>query len=231
MGTRTRYIGLNIETTLTFEIGVHIRLFIFRKSAALYDTIRVYTFIIFVANPPYSIRFLFGLCLLAAQYFKSSRVKSEVYSPFIAQSHAWRRTLLEFQETVICQPTCHLGRDRFASSGRAFGSAGSRIISFETIDQTETRRRWLTTFTFLRLQLKSYNGQHAYKVTNKFKLLRKLPRCDVWIWRPPITKIVRPIISEKSVMGRHCKSTDTFTLLALSCSVEYFLLKYGIVQT
>ena len=41
--------------TLTFQIGVHIRLFIFRKSAALYDTIRVYTFIRFVANPPYTI--------------------------------------------------------------------------------------------------------------------------------------------------------------------------------
>ena len=43
------------ECTLTFQIGVHIRLFIFRKSAALYDTIRVYTFIRFVANPPYTI--------------------------------------------------------------------------------------------------------------------------------------------------------------------------------
>ena len=58
-----------------------------------------------------------------------------------------------------------LGRDRFASSGRAISSAGSRIISLETIDQTETGRRWLTMFTFLRLQLKSYiNGQQAYKV-------------------------------------------------------------------
>ena len=27
-----------------------------------------------------------------------------IYSPFIAQPHSWRRTLLEFQETVICQP-------------------------------------------------------------------------------------------------------------------------------
>ena len=43
------------DSTLTFQIGVHIRLFIFRKSAALYDTIRVYTFIRFVANPPYTI--------------------------------------------------------------------------------------------------------------------------------------------------------------------------------
>ena len=43
------------------------------------------------------------------------------------------------------------GRDRFASSGRAFSSAGSRIISLETIDLTETGRRWLTMFTFLQL--------------------------------------------------------------------------------
>ena len=41
--------------TLTFEIGIRICLFIFRKSSALYDTIRVYTFIIFAANPPYTI--------------------------------------------------------------------------------------------------------------------------------------------------------------------------------
>ena len=58
-----------------------------------------------------------------------------------------------------------IGRDRFASSGRAISSAGSRIISPETIDQTETGRRWLTMFTFLRLQLKTYNGQQAYKLT------------------------------------------------------------------
>ena len=49
-----------------------------------------------------------------------------------------------------------LGRDRFASSGTAISSAGSRISSLETIDQTETGTRWLTMFTFLRLQLKSY---------------------------------------------------------------------------
>ena len=46
---------LSYVYTLTFQLGVHIRLFIFRKSAALYDTIRVYTFIRFVANPPYTI--------------------------------------------------------------------------------------------------------------------------------------------------------------------------------
>ena len=63
----------------------------------------------------------------------------------------------------------HLGRDRFASSGRAFSSAGSRIISLETIDLTETGRRWLTMFTFLRLQSKSYIGQQA--VTKKFKIV------------------------------------------------------------
>ena len=34
--------------------------------------------------------------------------------------------------------------DKFASSGRAISSAGSMIISLETIDQTETGRRWLT---------------------------------------------------------------------------------------
>ena len=45
----------DVLVTLTFQISVHIRLFIFRKSAALYDTIRVYTFIRFVANPTYTI--------------------------------------------------------------------------------------------------------------------------------------------------------------------------------
>ena len=49
-------------------------------------------------------------------------------------------------------------RDRFASSGRGISSAGSRIGAIETIDQTETGRRWLTMFTFLRLQLKYKNG-------------------------------------------------------------------------
>ena len=58
-------------------------------------------------------------------------------------------------------------------------AAGSRIISLETIDLTETGRLWLTMFTFLRLQFKSYNGQQAYKVTHKFKLRRKLQRCEV----------------------------------------------------
>ena len=51
-----------------------------------------------------------------------------------------------------------LGRDRFASSGRGISSAGSRIVAHETIDQTETGRRWLTMFAFLRLQLKYKNG-------------------------------------------------------------------------
>ena len=41
--------------TLTFQIGVHVRLFIFRKKSPLYDLIRVYTFIRFEANPPYTI--------------------------------------------------------------------------------------------------------------------------------------------------------------------------------
>ena len=41
--------------TLTFQIGVHIRLFIFRNIAVLYGHIRVYTFIRFVSNPPYTI--------------------------------------------------------------------------------------------------------------------------------------------------------------------------------
>ena len=52
----------------------------------------------------------------------------------------------------------YYGRDRFASSGRGISSAGSRIVAHETIDQTETGRRWLTMFTFLRLQLKYKNG-------------------------------------------------------------------------
>ena len=41
--------------TLTFQIVVHIRLFIFRNIAVLYGLIRVYTFIRFVSNPPYTI--------------------------------------------------------------------------------------------------------------------------------------------------------------------------------
>ena len=43
--------------TLTFQIVVHIRLFIFRKIGVLlvYGLIRVYTFIRFVVNPPYTI--------------------------------------------------------------------------------------------------------------------------------------------------------------------------------
>ena len=59
----------------------------------------------------------------------------------------------------FCSIFCHQGRDRFASSGRGISSAGSRIVAHETIDQTETGRRWLTMFTFLRLQLKYKNGQ------------------------------------------------------------------------
>ena len=47
--------GFVFESTLTFQIGVHIRLFIFRKKSPLYDLIRVYTFIRFEANPPYTI--------------------------------------------------------------------------------------------------------------------------------------------------------------------------------
>ena len=56
----------------------------------------------------------------------------------------------------VCSTKSNLGRDRFASPGRVISSAGIRIISIETIDQTETGRRRLTVFTFLRLQLK-YN--------------------------------------------------------------------------
>ena len=129
--------------------------------------------------------------------------------------------ILHCSETFKSVLSSDIGRDRFASSGRAFSSAGSRIISLETIDQTETGRRWLTMFTFLRLQSKSYNGQQAYKVTKQFKLRRKLPRCDVWIWRPPFTKIVRPIISEKSVMGPRCKSTGTFWHCRAPWSIFY----------
>ena len=43
------------ENTLTFQIVVQIRLFIFRKIAVLYGLIRPYTFIIFGSNPPYTI--------------------------------------------------------------------------------------------------------------------------------------------------------------------------------
>ena len=46
---------INTMHTLTFQIVVHIRLFIFRKIGILYGLIRVYTFIRFVANPPYTI--------------------------------------------------------------------------------------------------------------------------------------------------------------------------------
>ena len=42
-------------STLTFQIVVHIRLFIFRKIAILYGLIRPYTFIRFWSNPPYTI--------------------------------------------------------------------------------------------------------------------------------------------------------------------------------
>ena len=45
----------SVHPTLTFQIGVHIRLFIFRNIAALYGLIRVYTFIRFVSNPSYTI--------------------------------------------------------------------------------------------------------------------------------------------------------------------------------
>ena len=38
------------------------------------------------------------------------------------------------------------GRDRFATSGRGIRYAGRRIVSHETIDQTETGRKWLTMF-------------------------------------------------------------------------------------
>ena len=63
-GRLTEYVKYNINptiqsthilTTLTFQIVVHIRLFIFRKIAVLYGLIRVYTFIRFVSNPPYTI--------------------------------------------------------------------------------------------------------------------------------------------------------------------------------
>ena len=39
---------------------------------------------------------------------------------------------------ITIRPRNYLGRDRFASSGRGMSSAGSRIVSHETIDQTET---------------------------------------------------------------------------------------------
>ena len=39
--------------------------------------------------------------------------------------------------------TTDLKRDRLASSGRGMNSVGSIIDSLETIDRTETSRRWL----------------------------------------------------------------------------------------
>ena len=78
---------------------------------------------------------------------------------------SWRHTKIvscRFQlSTTVNKNTgflCNLGRDRFASSRREISSAGSRIVAHETIDQTETGTRWLTMFTFLRLQLKYKNG-------------------------------------------------------------------------
>ena len=38
------------------------------------------------------------------------------------------------------------------------------MIPLETIDQTETGRRWLTTFTFLRLQILSSGGATIPKI-------------------------------------------------------------------
>ena len=52
---RNDMVSDNNKTTLTFQIVVHIRLFIFQNIAVLYGLIRVYTFIRFVANPPYTI--------------------------------------------------------------------------------------------------------------------------------------------------------------------------------
>ena len=68
------------------------------------------------------------------------------------------KRLSHYQLTQIPMLPSNIGRDRFASSGRGISSAGSRIVAHETIDQTETGRRWLTMFTFLRLQLKYKDG-------------------------------------------------------------------------
>ena len=102
--------------------------------------------------------------------------------------------------------------DRFTSPGKGISSAGSRIISLETIDQTETGRRWLALFTFLRLQVIQYIYKRltGLQSNNKIKLHRNLPRCDVWIWRPPFAIMFRHIVSEKSVMGPRCQSSGTF---------------------
>ena len=54
-GVKSQLDKLKVLFTLTFQIGVHIRLFIFRNIAVLYVLIRVYTFIRFVSNPPYTI--------------------------------------------------------------------------------------------------------------------------------------------------------------------------------
>ena len=72
--------------------GVLIRLFS-EKTAVLFGPICLLDLF-----PIHPIRFLFCLRLLAAQY------SSGVYYSlsFIAQLRAWRCTLLEFQQTVIC---------------------------------------------------------------------------------------------------------------------------------
>ena len=59
---------------------------------------------------------------------------------------------------MVREPVRVYGRDRFASTGKGISSAGSRIIPYETIDQTESGTGWLTMFTFLRLQLKYIIG-------------------------------------------------------------------------
>ena len=76
-----------------------------------------------------------------------------------ARDHGQRAVVtsrVELSFSFLYPFSIHLWRDRFASSGRGISSAGSRIISLETINQTETGGRRLTVFTFLRLQLTLY---------------------------------------------------------------------------
>ena len=80
----------------------------------------------------------------------------------VSSNKLWKIVYGSFENTlqkdVINLRFSIYGRDRFASFGRGISSAGSRIVAHETIDQTETGRRWLTMFTFLRMQLKYKNG-------------------------------------------------------------------------
>ena len=82
-----------VDRTLTFQINVHIRLFIFQNIAVLYGLIRVYTFIRFVSNPAYTI-FIWSM-FISLNIFNIFEVilrsnwplpRTVIKSPIIAQS-------------------------------------------------------------------------------------------------------------------------------------------------